>query len=179
MAGEKTLNGKDYIVEIDTDTPITAASGQNYRPVVCEVSSTFNISTENRAVSNACGSGWGNSVAGLSSWGMSGEWQAINPQTGDPDAASVNEMVNLAATKRTFWIRRKLIDGKTGTEILREGIVRIQNYEEVAGAEDPYTFSAEFVGVLAPRTAGGLVGILADTTGDPITIDDNFIIVTT
>lgn len=179
MAGEKTINGKDYIMEIDTETPLSAAGGLAYRPMVCEVSSTFSITTEEQAVSNGCNGGWANSVPTTSAFSFSGEWQAINPQSGDPDAASMNEIALLAANKRQFWVRRKLVDGKTGVEIYREGRVWINQYEDTATTEDPFTFSADFVGKGEPIISGGLVGILYDSMGEPITKGDNLITVRT
>ncbi len=177
MAGEKVLDGKHYIVEIDTDTPVTEVMGLSYRPVLCEVSSSFGISTEEIGISNGCSLGWANSLPGQSSWDMSGEWQAINPLTGEPDAVTMTEVAQLAAGKRRFWIRRRLADGRAGAEIHREGVVWIRNYQDTASAEDPFTFTAEFTGIREPVIRGGFVGILHDAHDVPITVDDNYIVV--
>ena len=67
------LNGKDYILEIDEVTAITAPRGSNasYKPILCEVSSTFGIATDEQSVSNKCGGGWANSNPGDSSFTFS------------------------------------------------------------------------------------------------------------
>lgn len=150
MAGEITLSGKDYILEIDTTTPITAARGAAYNPILCEVSSDFNIETDEQAITNKCNNGWGSSNPGNSTFSFSGEFQAIDPTTGDPDAASIDIVAGLAATKQKFWIRRVLKSGLTGTPIYREGVVWISSYTETAGTEDPFTFTADFNGVGEP-----------------------------
>lgn len=177
MAGEITLNGKDYIIEIDTETPITAASGAAYRPVVCEISSVFSIQTSELNVSSGDIWDWNESIPDKGAWAMAGEWQAINPTTGDPDAASLADIVDLAISKTKFWIRRKLKDGLTGAEIYREGVVWINNYEETATTEDPMTFSADFTGTGKPKATQSIIGVLTDYKEDPITVDDNYIIV--
>lgn len=157
MAGENTLSGKDYVMSIDTTTPITAPAGTDYNPILCEVSSDFNIDTDEQTVSNKCGGGWTNSNPNNSSWGFSGEWQAIDPATGDPSAASMDTIVGLAANRTKFWARRSLVDGATGTvQVVREGVVWISSYSDTAGTEDPFTFTADMVGVGQP--------ILAETT---------------
>lgn len=152
MAGEITLSGKNYILEVDTVTPVTAARGAAYNPILCEVSSDFAIETDEQTTTNKCNNGWGSSTPGTSTFSFSGEFQAIDPATGDPDAVTLDVMVNLAATRQTFWLRRKIKEGLTGTEVYREGRVYIGSYTETAGAEDPYTFTADFVGVGEPIT---------------------------
>lgn len=179
MAGENTLNGADYLVEIDIQTPITAEKGSAYNTVLCEVSSNFNISTEELAVSGGCSGDWKSSIPGRRGFGFSGEWQAIDPRTGDPSAISMNTIVELAATGAVFWIRRKLRDGNTGMEVYREGRVWINQYEDVATAEDPFTFTASFVGIGEPNISGGYeyIGVLHDSEGNIITKGENLIIV--
>lgn len=154
MAGEKVLDGKHYIVEIDTDTPVTGEKGLNYRPVLCEVSSNFTIGTEEIGISSGASVGWANSLPGQSTWDMSGEWQAIDPLTGEPDAVTMNEVAQLAAGKHRFWIRRRLADGRPGAEVYREGVVWIRGYTDTASAEDPFTFTAEFKGIREPVIRG-------------------------
>lgn len=179
MASEDILYGKDYLMEIDTDTPITAERGLAYRAIVCEVSSNFNIQTEEIEISNGCDIGWSASVPKLSGFSFSGEWQAINPLTAEPDVASMNEVIGLAASRQQFWARRKLVDGNTGVEVYREGRVWISRYEDTATSEDPFTFTADFVGVGKPITSAGYtyIGVLHDSQDNLITKDDNLIIV--
>lgn len=148
------LNGKDYILEIDDTTAITAARGSNanYKPIMCEVSSTFGITTDEQSVSNKCGGGWANSNPGDSSFTFSGEFHAIDPTTADSSAQSLAEIANLAVTKKKFWLRRtKSGDAAAGIPtIVREGVVYISNYSEETGTEDPFSFTADFTGVGVP-----------------------------
>lgn len=150
MAGEQTLSGKDYILQIDTVTAVTAAKGVTYRPILCEVSSDFNIETDEQTVSNKCNGGWTSSTPNNSSFSFSGEFQAINPTTGEPSAASMNTIAQLAASRKKFWLKRSVKDVATGVEIIREGVVWISSYTDTAGTEDPFTFTADFTGVGQP-----------------------------
>lgn len=180
MAGEQVLNGRDYILEIDVDTPIDAENGLAYRPLVCEVVTTFGINTSDIAISNSCTGAWESRIPNKSGFTFSGEWQAINPTTGDPDAYTMAMITWLAATRKMFWARRKLKSGAMGVEVYREGVVWINRYEDVAGAEEPFMFSADFVGVGAPTIDAGydIIGLLADYKSSPIvTGSDEFIAV--
>lgn len=157
-----TLKGRDYVMEIDTVTAATADRGSdaNYNPILCEVSSDFSIETdETTPVSNKCVAqgGWSNNDPNLSSWSFSGEWQAIDPATGDPSAASMDEIAALAASKQKFWARRVLA-GSTGVEVVREGLVWISSYNDTANTDDPFTFTATFTGVGEPLLAAPVGG---------------------
>lgn len=180
MAGEQILNGRDYVLEIDIDTPIDADKGLAYRPIVCEVSSSFGISTTDIAISNSCTGRWSSRIPNKSEFSFSGEWQAINPLTGDPDAHSLNMVAFLAGSRRMFWARRKLKTGALGTEVYREGVVWINRFEDVAAAEEPFVFSADFIGLGAPNIDAGydVIGLLADSRRAPVvTGSDEFIVV--
>lgn len=150
MAGEITLSGKDYIMEVDVVTAITAARGAVYNPILCEVSSDFNIETDEQTVTNKCNGGWNSPNPNRSSFSFSGEFQAIDPDSGDPSAVSMNQIANLAATRQRFWLRRSLMDPATGVQIVREGVVWINSYTDTASTEDPFTFTADFTGVGEP-----------------------------
>lgn len=150
MAGEIVLSGRDYILQIDTETPIGAARGAAYQPILCEVSSDFNIETDEQTVTNKCNGGWGSSNPNNSTFSFSGEFQAIDPATGDPSAASMNEIAMLAASRQKFWLKRSLKDASTGVEVVREGLVWISSYSDSAAAEEPFTFTADFTGVGEP-----------------------------
>ena len=151
MAGEITLNGKDYILQVDTQTPITAAKGSNYKPILCEVSSDFSIETDEQTVSNKCGGGWTKSNPNQSSFSFSGEFQAIDPASGDPSAMSITQIAQLAATRQKFWLKRSLqVPGGGGVEIVREGVVWISSYSDSSSTEDPFTFTCDFTGVGEP-----------------------------
>lgn len=149
-----TLRGRDYIMEIDTVTLPTAARGSdaNYNPILCEVSSDFSIDTDTTtAVSNKCVAqgGWSSEEPNNSTWNFSGEWQAIDPSTGDPSAASMDEIAALAASKQKFWARRVLA-ASGGVEVVREGLVWISSYNDTTNVDDPFTFTATMSGVGEP-----------------------------
>lgn len=150
MAGEITLNGKDYVLSIDSTTAVTAARGAAYKPILCEVSSDFSIETDEQSVSNKCNGGWASSNPNTSSFSFSGEFQAIDPATGDPSALSMQQIAQLAATRQKFWLKRSIKDGVTGVSVHREGVVWISSYSDSSSAEDPFTFTVEFTGVGQP-----------------------------
>lgn len=150
MAGEITLSGKDYITYVDTTTAITAPRGLAYEPILCEVSSDFGIETDEQTITNKCNGGWSNSNPGNSSFNFSGEYQAIDPATGDPSALSMNEIAILASTRQKFWIKRALKDEITGVVVHREGVVWINSYSDSSTSEDPFTFTVDFTGVGQP-----------------------------
>lgn len=168
MAGEQVLNGRDYILEIDVDTPVDASRGQSYKPLVCEVASTFSINTSDIAISNSCTGAWESRIPNKSGFTFSGQWQAINPMSGDPDAYSMGKIVQLAHSRTLFWARRKLKTGAIGAEVYREGVVWINRYEDEASTEEPFVFSADFVGVGEPVIYAGYdrVTVLAVNTDE-------------
>src|SRR5690606_15949484 len=132
------LNGKDYVLQIDTVTPVTNASGTdgNYETLACEVSHDFNIEKETNQASNKCGGGWARSTFGNKTWNFSGEWQAIDPTTADPSQASLDVVAALAANDQEFWVRRGLIDPISGAFLPhREGVVKLTSYTETAGTD--------------------------------------------
>lgn len=150
---EELLNGKDYVIQIDLLTATTATAGTpaNYKTVACEVSHEFNIDKETNQAANKCGGGWGRSTNGNKSWGVTGEYQAIDPATGNISQVSVDEMARLAAEDRDFWWRRGLIDSDSGAFIpYREGVVKATGFSETAGTDEPFTFSVTFEGQGAP-----------------------------
>lgn len=143
------LNGKDYVLQVDTVTLVTASSGTdgNYETIACEVSHDFNIEKTTNQASNKCGGGWQRSSFGNKNWGFSYEGQAIDPDTAEASSASLNKIAGLAASDTEFWVRRGLIDPASGKFLpVREGVVKLISYTETAGTEDPFTFSAEFEG---------------------------------
>ena len=149
MAGESLLNGKDFVLQIDTTTPVTADAGTeaNYRTIACEVSHEFSIEKETNQVSNKCGGGWSRSTFGNKSWSMSYEGQAVDPDTLEPSDVSLDEIARLAATDQEFWVRRARIDGDTGAYVpYREGVVKATSFNETSGTTDPFTFTVDFEG---------------------------------
>ena len=152
MAGEQTLPGMNYVLHIDQTTAVTAARGvaAQYKPILCEVSSDFNIETDEQTSVNKCNGGWANPAPNNSSFSFSGEFQAIDPLTGQPSPVSMNEIAALAASRKKFWLKRSIKDGATGAVVVREGVVWISSYSDTASAEEPFTFTVEFTGVGAP-----------------------------
>lgn len=149
-----TLKGRDYVMEIDTTTAITADRGSdaNYNAILCEVSSEFSIDTDTTTpTANKCTArgGWANEEPNTSTWSFTGEFQAIDPATGDPSAVSMNDIAALAASKQKFWARRVLAESG-GVEVVREGVVWISAYSDTASTEDEFTFTATFSGVGEP-----------------------------
>lgn len=157
-----TLKGRDYVMEIDTVTPITAPRGsdESYNPILCEVSSDFNISTDSSTpTANKCSAkaGWNTDEPDMKSFTFSGEFQAIDPLTAEPSAVSMNQIAALAASGQKFWARRVLSD-PSGVSVVREGVVWISDYADTASTEDEFTFTATFNGYGEP--------LLTDSTGE-------------
>lgn len=149
MAGESLLNGKDFVLQIDTVTPVTADAGTeaNYKTIACEVSHEFSIEKETTQVSNKCTRGWGSTTFGDKSWSMSYEGQAVDPETLEPSEVSLTEIAKLAAQDKEFWVRRAHIDGTTGEYVpYREGVVKAVSFNETSNTTDPLTFTVEFEG---------------------------------
>lgn len=142
-----TFNGTEYILWVDTVTPLTAERGASYRPIVCGTTNGFNMDFESVSFRNKCDGGWDNSVSGYGSWGFSMDGQAIGLKTAElSEKANFTVLVNLAVNKRIFWGRMTDLEGK----ITREGKVRIGSYSESADMDTPYGFTASFVGVGKP-----------------------------
>lgn len=147
---EEVLNGRDYVMFIDTVTAVTAPKGLVYRAVMCEVSSTFDGTTDEQAVSNKCNRGFKNSNPGDKGFTFAGEAQAID-DTALPSAASLNEIAELWKSGKKFWAKQASIDPSLATPVFTEGVVWISAYSRTAGNEDAFTFSYTFQGVGEPN----------------------------
>lgn len=146
----EVLNGKDYVIFIDTTTPVTAAKGAVYKPIMCEVSSSFSGTTDEQSVSNKCNGGFANSNPGTKSWTLSGEGQAIDDNA-QPSATSMNEISELWKSGKKFWAKQAALDPSLNTPVFTEGVVWISSLERTAGTEDPFTFSYTLTGVGEPN----------------------------
>ena len=146
---QETLNGKDYIVFVDTTTATTADAGAAYEAVMCMVTNGFSMTRDSVEVSNKCNDGWGNSNPGTGSWEITGDGHAID-EAGTPSQTSYQTLAELAKSGDKFWAKIADVD-TTGTSIIhREGVVWISSYDETAGTDEPYSFSFTFQGVGEP-----------------------------
>ena len=142
-------NGSQYLVLIDTVTPITASRGNyaNYRPVICGTSNGLSVEFESISFRNKCDGGWDRSVSGYGSWDFSVDGMAYAIKNTDKLLkANFQEVAELALDKRIFWAKTADIN----STIIREGLVRIGSYKETADLESPYTFNVSFVGIGKP-----------------------------
>lgn len=152
----KTFNGTEFILWVDTVTPLTDPRGDNeeYRPIVCGTTNGFNMDFESISFRNKCDGGWDHSESGYGSWGFNMDGQAIGIKGSEAtEKANFDTIAQLALNKTRFWAR---MTDDQGT-ILREGKVRIGSYSESADMESPYAFTASFVGIGKPIIEDNIV----------------------
>ena len=143
------LNGSVYILWIDVVTPITADRGnpEYYRPVVCGVSNGVNIDIESISTRNKCDGGFDQSESGYISWSFDLEGHAVGLRNSEASVkANFQEIADLALDKVKFWAKQEDVE----TSVTREGRVRIGSFKEVSAQDQPYSFSASFVGIGRP-----------------------------
>ena len=143
------LLGTDYLVYVDSVTALTAARGTalNYKLLACITSNGFEISNAGVETSNKCDEGYATSLAGLGSWTMSGDGQAVSLETAEATTKiNYQKLLELALNKQTFF----LLWADVARGVVREGKVRISTYGETAGNAEPYTFTVSFVGIGKP-----------------------------
>lgn len=133
------LNGNDYIVFIDTTTPITAAAGAAYRPVMCISSAGISGSRAVIEVSDKCNDGFADALPGNATNTLTGTGNAIDESL-EPSADSFEELLNLYQDAEQFWIKIANKAPGTGTAVIREGIGFFTDYSETADTDTPYTF---------------------------------------
>lgn len=147
---DEVLNGLDYIMFIDTTTPIDSAPVA-YIPVMCETTSSFSGTTDAQEISNKCiAGGFGNSNPGTKTWEFTGEGHAID-ESGSPSRASFETIRDLWKSGQKFWARQANKDPLTGFVTMVEGVVWVSAYEQTVGTEDPFTFTYTFTGVGEPN----------------------------
>src|SRR5690606_14656159 len=105
------LNGNDYIVFIDTTTPITDAAGAAYRPVVCSSSAGISGSRAVIEGSDKCNDGFADALPGNATNTITGTGNAID-ETLEPSADSFEELLNLYQDGTEFWMK---IANKSGS----------------------------------------------------------------
>jgi len=167
-------NGTNFVVAIDTITPITAERGTyaNYRPVICGTSNGLSVDFESISFRNKCDGGWDKSVSGYGSWDFTVDGMAYAVKNSEKLLkANFQEVAELAIDKQIFWAKTADVN----SSIVREGLVRIGSYKETADLEQPYTFNVSFVGIgkplfeatPAPPTPGTLTIQWGFTETDP------------
>lgn len=154
------LNGKSYVIWIDTVTPLTASSGseEHYRPVVCGVSNGISLDAESISTRNKCDGGFDNSESGYISWNFDLDGFAIGLNVGEAKA-NFQTIADLLLNKTKFWAKQEDLN-KT---ITREGKVRVGAFAEKADIGTPYSFNASFVGIGRPIMNSNFIPV-----GNPI-----------
>lgn len=139
----KKLNGNDYILLIDTTTPITATSGAVYRPVACITTAGISGTTNVIEVSDKCNEGFADAIPGNKTNTITGSGNAID-ETLEPSQASFEELLALYQDGTEFWMKLANKSGNTETPVIREAVGFITDYSETADTDTPYTFDLTF-----------------------------------
>ncbi|NGM63506.1 hypothetical protein G5B30_16475 [Sphingobacterium sp. SGG-5] len=142
MAIQK-LNGNDYIIFIDTTTPITESTGAAYRPVACMTSSGLSGSTNVIEVSDKCNDGFADAIPGNKTNTITGSGNAID-ETLEPSMDSFEELLSLYQDGTEFWMKIANKTGNTATPVIREAVGFLTDYSETADTDTPYTFDFTF-----------------------------------
>lgn len=137
------LNGNDYIVFIDTTTPVTEAAGAAYRPVGCIQTSGVSGSRNVIEVSDKCNDGFADAIAGNATNTITATGNAID-ETLEPSMDSFEELMNLYQDGQTFWMKIANKSGNTATAVIREAVGFITDYSENQDTDTPYTFDFTF-----------------------------------
>lgn len=169
-----TYNGSLYVLFVDTVTPKTADRGTNanYRPIVCGTSNGVSLEQEGIVFRNKCDNGFEHSVPGYVTWGFDMEGHAIGVKYSERLIKSnFNELASLLINKVVFWCKMADVDN----EIVREGLVRVSSYRETTNMEEPYSFTASFVGIGKPifETDFFTTVIATSILGDELLTDGN------
>lgn len=140
------LIGTDYLLEIDTETPVstnTRGADADYRVIACLTTNGLEIAVATQDTTNKCSNGNNQSVPGLLSWSFNGDGQAVDlTLSEEATQANFQELLALAVAKTRFFMRMT----NTSNSLVREGLVYISAYNETAGNAEPYTFTATFTG---------------------------------
>lgn len=169
-----TYNGSLYVLFVDLVTPKTAERGNNanYKPIVCGTSNGVSLEQEGIVFRNKCDNGFEYSVPGYVTWGFDMEGHAIGVKNSEKLIKSnFQELARLLIDKVVFWAKMADVDN----QIVREGLVRISSYRETANMEEPYSFTASFVGIGKPifETDLFLTVLAANITGTELIQDGN------
>lgn len=139
-----------YIYADFTTDPKTNDYGTpaNYKLVACTTSNGFTLGREEIDVSNKCSEGWSDSLSGRGSFGFSLDGQLVSLLE-DEEALKVTnqELLQAMLDQKAFFM--KLTD--LNETVYREGKVRLTSYDETAGNQEAYTFTASASGLGVPR----------------------------
>lgn len=166
------LNGSNFLIWIDSDTPTTADRPLNLRPFVCGTSNGFNAQAESISLRNKEDGGFDNSESGYISWGFDLDGYAVGIKMADRTAkANFEELADIFFRKRAIWVCQQDI----ALSVVRFGVCRIGDWKETANQNTPYSFSCQFVGKGKPTLESNIFRILlaTETTGETILNDGN------
>lgn len=136
------LNGSNFLIWIDENTPRSAGRGLDYRPVVCGTSNGFSMSAESISLRNKDDGGFDDSTPGYISSGFDLDGYAVGLKKADKLAkANFQVLAELFINKKEFWVKQEDLE----TSITREAFCWIQDFKETANQNTPYSFNCQFV----------------------------------
>lgn len=121
----------------------------NYKLIACTTSNGFTASREEIDVSNKCSEGWSDSLSGRGSFGFSLDGQLVS-LADDAEAAlkvTNQELLQAMLDEKSFFMKLTNLE----EDVYREGKVRLTSYDETAGNQEAYTFTASASGIGKPR----------------------------
>lgn len=145
MAVQDIKNGTDYVVFIDTVTPITSETpplpgSANWRMIMCLNTNAINVTVDSIDTTTKCTGGWADAIPGDASWEITADGAAVD--TDGPSEASFNELLSLTANKESFWAA--IFDGER--ETWRMGVVYISSYGESFDRNTMFGFTSTLTG---------------------------------
>ena len=161
--------GNDYLVFIKRSTDVS------WLTVACITSNDITISNDIIETSSGMDPDWANHVSGKKSFTIQANGIAISDGL-EPSQASYEVLFDLSVSGEHFGIRI----AKVGTSYAREGKVTITEYSESQSMNEPFSFSATFLGKgkVGKHPIEDYVTYLTDESGRLILInEDDFIAV--
>lgn len=148
MAEREFKNGTEFVLYIDTVTPITAESpaapdSPNWRMIACLNTNGIEGSTDEIDTTTKCSGNWKSAIPGDRNWTMSGDGAAVD--LSDEEAlieANYNELLKLWADGEQFWVS----SFDASREIFRAGVTYLSAYSESADRNTLFSFSSTFMG---------------------------------
>lgn len=154
------ISGSLFLVYIDTDTPKSAGSGSNYRPVVCGTDNNFGIESESIEYRNKNDDGWLKSYAGYNSASLDMSGYAVGLKMDEKlTQANFNEVALLIYNKKEFWLMQKDDEDR----IVRSGWSRCTSFRETASLDQMYSFTASFVYIGKPFLGEAIIKLIRST----------------
>lgn len=146
MALEQEYEGKNILLGFDFTTPVTtegdAMTTENVELIGCLTDNGFNLDTASQGTTTKCSGAFQTSVAGASTWGMSGSGVSIKKEAGDT-RITAPELFKRARSREPFWA----FTYDTEEELVRYGVVRLDSYSEANPAEGQATFDMTLTGI--------------------------------